>query len=96
MARKKKKSKKSSKKAGAASRRINLAWRNFVTFLLIFIFSYVLYSFSTTELFQNFFGIFFIITGFMALAFLIVFFVLIVIKKSKEKGKRKKKSKKNK
>lgn len=94
MARKKKKSKKSSpKKENSASKRINLAWRNFLTFLLIFIFSYVLYTFSTTKLFQNFFGIFFVITGFMALAFLIVFLVLIVVKKSKGKKKSKKKNK---
>ncbi|MEX0920662.1 MAG: hypothetical protein WDZ62_00135 [Candidatus Pacearchaeota archaeon] len=84
------------KSEGALIKKINVAWGNFLTFLIAFIFSFVLLKFSTNELFINFFGVLSILTGFIAFAFLIVFLVLIVVRKSREPVKQKKLKKKKK
>ena len=60
--------------------RTDIALKNFFLFLVIFIFSFVLYNFSVGELFKNFFGILSLIFGFLSLAFLIAFVVLTILK----------------
>jgi hypothetical protein len=88
MARKKrsaaKKITKSAKKPVRLRDRVGLAWRNLILFLIIFIFSFLLYSFSSSDLLKNFFGILSIIFGFLAFAFLIVFIVLFILKKARK------------
>jgi len=60
--------------------RIGLAWKNLILFLIIFILSFILYSFSSNDLLKNFFGVLSVIFGFLAFAFLIVFIVLIILR----------------
>lgn len=73
------------KKTPPISARINLAWRNFILFLILFILSFVLYSFSSSSLFLNFFGVLSIILGFLAFAFLIALVVLLILNAAKKK-----------
>jgi len=54
------------------------AQRNFTLFLILFIVSFLLYSFSVNALFINFFGLLSIIFGFVTLAFLIALVVLLI------------------
>ena len=60
--------------------RIGLAWKNLILFLIIFIFSFILYTFSSNDLLKNFFGVLSIIFGFLTFAFLIAFIVLIILR----------------
>ncbi len=60
--------------------RIGLAWKNLLLFLIIFIFSFILYTFSSNDLLKNFFGVLSIIFGFLTFAFLIAFIVLIILR----------------
>ena len=62
--------------------RTDVAWKNFLLFLILLILSYVMYHFSTADLFLNLFGIFSIIFGFLAFAFLLAFIVLEILKAS--------------
>lgn len=62
--------------------RVDVAWKNFLLFLILLIFSYVMYHFSSADLFLNLFGIFSIIFGFLALAFLLAFVVLAILRAS--------------
>ena len=80
----KKKTKLSDKKSVRLRDRTDLAWRNFALFLLLFLLSFVLYNFTSSALFKNFFGILSVIFGFLALAILIAFIVLIILKKGKK------------
>ncbi len=80
---KKKRSKK--KKGFPLIQRIDLAWKNFVVFIILFILSFVLYSASSSDLLINLFAILSIFLGFLALAFLIVFVVLSILKSGKKK-----------
>ncbi|HUW43671.1 MAG TPA: hypothetical protein VMV95_01765 [Bacillota bacterium] len=64
--------------------KIHLAWKNLILFLVIALFSFIFYLFSSADLLKNFFGIVAIIFGFLAFAFLIVFIVLFILKKSKK------------
>jgi len=94
MARKKKVKRKSSVKRVSVKRasagksvslntRFSIARKNFFLFLVLFIFSFALYNFSTSELFLTLFGILSIIFAFLALAFLIAFTVLFIVNKKK-------------
>ncbi len=86
------------KNINSLSRRLGIAWKNLILFLILFVVSFVLYSASTSELFLNFFGVLSIITGFVFLAFLIIFIVLLIIGYSmsdKKKASGKSKSKKS-
>ena len=65
--------------------RTDIALKNFFLFLVIFIFSFVLYNFSSGDLFKNFFGILSLIFGFLSLAFLIAFIVLAILKSGSRK-----------
>jgi len=64
--------------------RIDLAWKNLLLFLIIFIISFILYSFSSNELLKNFFGVLSAIFGFLTFAFLIAFIVLAILKTGKK------------
>lgn len=64
--------------------RINLAWKNLLLFLIIFIISFVLYTFSSNDLLKNFFGVLSIIFGFLTFALLIAFIVLVILKTEKK------------
>ena len=64
--------------------RIGLAWKNLILFLIIFIISFVLYSFSSNDLLKNFFGVLSIIFGFLTFAFLIAFIVLFILRATKK------------
>lgn len=81
MARKKKVVRKKSKSVSSGGRslqqRIGIAWKNLVLFVILFLASYVLYTFSETVLFSTFFGIMSMIFGFVSVSFLIAFIVLI-------------------
>ena len=71
------------KTAGSAKNKLNLAWRNFLLFLAIFVVSLILYSMSSNALFINFFAIISLISGFVTFAFLIVLLVLWILKISR-------------
>jgi len=71
------------KKVFPVKKRTDIAWRNFVFFLIMFLVSFVFYNFSMNELFRNFFGILSIILGFLSFAFLISFIVLLLLKSDK-------------
>lgn len=64
--------------------RVDLAWKNLLLFLIIFIISFILYSFSSNELLKNFFGVLSAIFGFLTFAFLIAFIVLAILKTGKK------------
>ena len=64
--------------------RISLAWKNIILFLIIFIVSFILYTFSSNDLLKNFFGVLSIIFGFLTFAFLIAFIVLVILRASKK------------
>lgn len=64
--------------------RIDLAWKNLILFLIIFIISFVLYSFSSNDLLKNFFGVLSIIFGFLTFAFLIAFIVLFILRATRK------------
>jgi hypothetical protein len=83
MARKKRAAKKTTKPTSVRDR-VGLAWKNLILFLIISIFSYIFYRFSSTDLLKNFFGILSIIFGFLAFAFLITFIVLLILRKSRK------------
>ena len=67
------------KSSGSLKKRIDIAWKNLVLFLIISALSYLFYHFSSTDLLKNFFGIVSIIFGFLAFAFLISFIVLFIL-----------------
>ena len=64
--------------------RTDMAWKNFTFFLVIFILSFILYSFSVNELLRNFFGILSVVLGFLAFAFLIAFVALSILRSGKK------------
>lgn len=84
----KKKRSKQKKKGLPLIHRIDLAWKNFVLFLILFILSFVLYSASSSDLLVNLFGILAIFLGFLSIAFLIVFVVLSILKSGVKKKKK--------
>ena len=80
------KGKKGAKKSkGFIGGRINMAQRNFVLFLIFFVVFLTLNNFSTNVLFENFFGILSIISGAIALVFLISLVVLFIVQSGRKK-----------
>lgn len=57
-----------------------LVFRNLILFALISIVCYILYTISNTGMFQNLFWLLSMVTGFVALAFLIVWLVFLLLK----------------
>ena len=64
--------------------KINISWRNFVIFLVLFIASFLFYNFSSGSLFLNLFGLLSILFGFLSLALLIVLVVFLILKSGKK------------
>lgn len=83
MPRKKRKVQRSSTYS-ALKNKISISWKNFLVFLILFIVSFVLYSFSSTDFFDNLFGILSIIFGFLSLALLIVLAVFLILRSGKK------------
>lgn len=65
-------------------RKINLALRNLLLFLVLALVSYVLYKVVKNTLFYNLFSLLTIIFAFVALAFFIVVLVFLVLKMTKK------------
>jgi len=72
------------KKTVSLKDKINVSWRNFVIFLVLFIASFLFYNFSSTPLFLNLFGLLSILFGFLSLALLIVLVVFLILKSGKK------------
>ncbi|MEX0920339.1 MAG: hypothetical protein WDZ69_02025 [Candidatus Pacearchaeota archaeon] len=79
----------SSNKVNSISRKLGVAWKNLILFLILFVASFVLYSASTSDLFISFFWVLSFITGFIFLAFLIAFIVLLIVGYSKSGNRNK-------
>lgn len=78
MARKKRVKK--TKKVRYDKKKFNLAWKNFLFWLILSILSLVLYKVVTNTLWKNLFGTLWIILGFIAVAFLIAVLVFLFLK----------------
>jgi hypothetical protein len=76
---------KTAKKVFSVRQRMNIAWRNFTFFLVIFLIFFVFYNFSINELFRNFFGILSVIFGFLVFALLISLIVLSLLKSGRKR-----------
>ncbi len=84
MAKKKRAKKRTVKTVRSTKNKLNLAWKNFLLFLSIFVVSLILYNMSSNTLFINFFALISMIAGFVAFAFLIVLLVLWILKISRK------------
>lgn len=84
MAKKKRAKKRTVKTVRSTKNKLNLAWKNFLLFLSIFVISLILYNMSSNTLFINFFALISMIAGFVAFAFLIVLLVLWILKISRK------------
>lgn len=84
MAKKKRAKKRTVKTVRSTKNKLNLAWKNFLLFLSIFVVSLILYNMSSNALFINFFALISMIAGFVAFAFLIVLLVLWILKISRK------------
>jgi hypothetical protein len=62
------------------ARKIGVAFKNLVLFLFLFIVSILLKNVSNSQLLINFFWLLSLITGFVALAFLIVWLVFVILR----------------
>ena len=78
------KKKTKSKKVRSSKYKIKLVLRNLISFSVLTLVSVLLYVFSNNEIFRNLFQLLSIIFGFIGLAFLIVFLVLILMKGMKK------------
>ena len=63
--------------------KIDVLWKNLVLFLVLFVFSYLLYSISSSALFLNLFGTLAILFGFVSFALLVVLIVFLVLRASR-------------
>ena len=63
--------------------KIDVSWKNLVLFLVLFVFSYLLYSISSSALFLNLFGTLAILFGFVSFALLVVLIVFLVLRASR-------------
>jgi len=87
------KKKRGAKLSGARSKkskssmvgRINMAQRNFVLFLVFFVVFLTLNNFSNNLLFENFFGVLAVLSGAIALVFLISLVILFVLSSGKKR-----------
>ena len=71
---------KSKKVVRYSKKKFNLAWKNFLFWLILSILSLVLFKISSNPLWVNLFGILWVILGFIAVAFLIVVLVFLFLK----------------
>ena len=101
MARKKRGAKRTTKKvevrkinfkniiSGNIKKDINLIINNLLLFVALSLVSFVLYRFLTNDLLKNLFQVMAMVFGFVSVAFLITFLVLIIIKFISKKGTKK-------
>ena len=68
------------KSAGVKSRKLRIASRNLVMFVILFVLSLILYYASGQEFYVNLFFMLSILFGFLAMAFLIAYLVLFFMK----------------
>jgi hypothetical protein len=61
--------------------KVNAVIKNFVSFLILFIVSFILYGVTSVGFWNDFFFLLVLIFGFLALAFLLVWMILKLIKK---------------
>jgi len=80
-----KKKVKPKKVAVSDEKRISLAWKNLIFFAALFVVFYALYSVSSNPVWMNLLGVFSIVLGVVALAFLVSLLVLIFLKSMKKK-----------
>ena len=64
----------------ASINKLNLVLKNIFSFLILFIISFVLYTVSVKEIYQETFFIFSILFGFIVLAFVLVLLVLYFLR----------------
>lgn len=83
MVKRKRKKRQTTSKRVSIENKIELAWRRLVMFVMLFVFSFVLYSVSSNSLLLNFFGLLSIIFGFTSLALLLVLIVFLILKTGK-------------
>lgn len=76
----KKRSVRASSKIVPSSSKIHVALKNLVVFAILFGLSLGIYHTSKSILWMNTFGILSLITGFIALAFVVVYLILIFMK----------------
>lgn len=62
-------------------RRLSIAWRNLLLFLVLFAVSLIFYRFSVSDFYTNLFGLLSIVTGFLAFAFLVIVVLLKIVNK---------------
>lgn len=74
---------KGAQRTSSLKNKIEISWRNFIIFLILFISSFVLYNISSSSLFRNLFGLLSILFGFLSLALLIVLIVFLILKSGK-------------
>ena len=79
-----KKKAKPKKLVASEKKKISLAWKNLIFFAALFVVFYALYSVSSSPIWINLLGVFSIILGVMALAFLVSLLVLIFLKGMKK------------
>ena len=72
---------KAAAKTNSLSNRIDITWKNLVLFLVLFVFSYLLYSVSSSTLFLNLFGLLSILFGFISFALLVVLIVFLILRR---------------
>ena len=60
--------------------KVNKVVKNLIMFVILFVFSFLLYSVSTNELYVNLFLMLSIVLGFVALAFLIILLSFIFMR----------------
>ena len=65
-------------------KKINLVLKNLILFVAISLLSFALYSVSNNAIFKNLFLLLVIVSGFVAVAFLIVFLIFLFLKVMKK------------
>jgi hypothetical protein len=87
----KRKSRKVAKRASSqpvalrsTSDKIKVVTKNFIAFLVLFAVSYILYKIVSSGFFNNLFFLLVLVFGFVALAFFIVWMVLLLVKSMKK------------
>lgn len=82
MARKKRGVRRTTRQTGSATR-INIAWTNLKMFFILTFLSLIFYGISTNIFFRNFFGTLSAILGFITVAFLISWIVLVLVRRGR-------------
>jgi len=83
MAKRKARKRKTATKTDSLRSKITTSWKNLVLFIVLFVFSLLLYNVSSSPLFLNLFAVFSILFGFVVFALLLVLIVLLIIRASR-------------